>query len=59
VARPRRQPRTPHRLILDSGAVVALARNEARARAVLVLTGDPDDLGVLAAGHPDVVVRPL
>lgn len=129
---------TPERLILDSGAVIALARNDPRARAVLaaawevgaevsipaivlaetvrgaaddapanrvikavgrvlpvdepvgrtagsllrvsgstatvdavvvasalaagggvVLTGDPDDLGLLAVDHPQVVVRPL
>ena len=138
--RRRRSPATPapERLILDSGAVIALARDDPRARAVLtaawkigadvsipaivladtvrgsgedapvnrvvkavgqvlpvdepvgrtagsllaasgtnaavdavvvasamavggavVLTGDPDDLGPLAAGHPQVVIRPL
>ncbi len=136
----RRSPAAPapERLILDSGAVIALARNDLRARAVLtaawevgaevsipaivlaetvrgtaedatvnrvvkavgrvlpvdepvgrtaggllrssgtnatvdavvvasalavgggvVLTGDPDDLGALAADHPQVVVQPL
>ncbi len=25
----------------------------------VVLTGDPDDLGLLASGHPEVIVEPL
>jgi predicted nucleic acid-binding protein len=140
VARSRRRTQAPppQRLILDSGAVIALSRNDGRARAALaaaweagvevsipamvvaetvrgsakdapvnrvikavgevtvvdertarsagalrgatrsnstvdavvvastvelgggvVLTGDPDDLGMLAAGHPEVVISPL
>lgn len=37
MARSRNRPKiaTPHRLILDSGAVIALSRNDARARAAL------------------------
>lgn len=35
MARPRREGRTPQRLILDSGAVIALSRGEQRARAFL------------------------
>jgi predicted nucleic acid-binding protein len=137
-SRRRTQAPPPQRLILDSGAVIALSRNDGRARAALaaaweagievsipavvvtetvrgsakdapvnrvikavgevtiveertarsagallgatrssstvdavvvasaielgggvVLTGDPDDLGPLAAGHPEVVITPL
>jgi predicted nucleic acid-binding protein len=137
-SRRRTQAPPPQRLILDSGAVIALSRNDGRARAALaaaweagvevsipavvvaetvrgfakdasvnrviqavgevtivderaarsagallgatrststvdamvvasaveqgggvVLTGDPDDLGRLAAGHPEVVITPL
>jgi predicted nucleic acid-binding protein len=137
-SRRRTQAPPPQRLILDSGAVIALSRNDGRARAALtaaweagievsipavvvaetvrgsakdapvnrvikavgevtvvderaarsagtllgatrsnstvdaivvasaielgggvVLTGDPDDLGMLAADHPEVVITPL
>jgi predicted nucleic acid-binding protein len=53
-----------------AGALLGAARSESTVDAVVVasamgvgggviLTGDPDDLGALAGGHPDVVVRPL
>ncbi|HSS51278.1 MAG TPA: hypothetical protein VLX28_20235 [Thermoanaerobaculia bacterium] len=50
-----------HRLILDSGAVIALARGDQRALAFLahILTGDLDDLERLAAQHPEVRIHPL
>lgn len=41
MGRPRRRPpAAPQRLILDSGAVIALSRNDQRARAVLTVARD-------------------
>lgn len=53
-----------------AGALLGAARSHSTIDAVVVssaidagggviLTGDPDDLEVLAGGHPEVVIRPL
>lgn len=54
MARTRRRPRTPppQRLILDSGAVIALSRNDPRARAMLAAARE---IGV-EVSIPSVVV---
>ncbi len=61
--------KAPHRLILDSGAVIALTRGDQRVRAFLaqaveaggaqILTGDREDLERLASAHPEVWIHPL
>lgn len=54
MARPRRRPKTPppQRLILDSGAVIALSRHDQRARAVLAAAWE----GGVEVSIPSVVV---
>lgn len=54
MARSRRRTKVspPRRLILDSGAVIALSRRDDRARAVLAVAWE---LGP----HPEVVIRAL
>lgn len=53
-----------------AGALLARAKSNATVDALVVaeavesgggvmLTGDPDDLGALAASHPEVVIQPL
>jgi predicted nucleic acid-binding protein len=55
--------RTAGRLLAEAGSAATVdalvVATAVEAGGAVILTGDPDDLSALAAGHPEVIIEPL